>query len=216
MDELHSHQHEHEKKTGWVVVITAVTMIVEIIFGYYTNSMALLSDGFHMASHVFALGLSWVAYYFARKNADNSKFKSGTGKILALSGYTSAIILFFIAGIMAYECVQRLISPIPIKFSEAIFVAVLGLMVNIISAFILHHKKEHSDHNIKSAYLHVLADTLTSVTAIIALTAGMYWNNYSLDSFSGIISSIIITKWSIELAVNSGKELLDFSQQHKK
>lgn len=213
MEKHHSHHHSHEKKTQWVVYLTAITMIVEIWFGYYTKSMALLSDGFHMASHVLALGLSWIAYYFARKHSENKNFKSGTGKILALSGYTSAVILFFIALIMAYECVQRLANPIPIKFSEAIIVAIVGLLVNIASAFILKHEHEHSDHNIKAAYLHVIADALTSVTAIIALTAGMYWNNYSLDSISGIISSVIIIKWSIDLAKNSGKELLDFSNE---
>ncbi|MEK6616324.1 MAG: cation diffusion facilitator family transporter, partial [Bacteroidota bacterium] len=176
--------------------------------------MALLADGFHMASHALALGLSWVAYYYARRHSENKNFKSGTGKILALSGYTSAIILLLIAILMAYESTQRLIHPLEIKFSEAIFVAVIGLIVNIISAYILHHEEEHSDHNIKSAYLHVLADALTSVTAIVALTLGMYWNNYSLDAVSGIISSVVITKWAIDLAKNSGKELLDFSTKN--
>jgi cation diffusion facilitator family transporter len=205
------HHHSHEKKTQWVVYLTAITMVVEIIFGYYTKSMALLSDGFHMASHVLALGLSWIAYSLARRHSENKNFKSGTGKILALSGYTSSIILLIIAILMAFESMQRLINPMEIKFTEAIFVAVMGLIINIISAFILHHEEEHSDHNIKSAYLHVLADALTSVTAIIALTLGMYRNNYSLDAISGIISSIVITKWAIDLAKNAGKELLDFT-----
>lgn len=208
---MQEHQHHsHEKKTRWVVYLTAITMVIEIAFGYYTKSMALLSDGFHMASHVLALGLSWIAYSYARKHSDNKNFKSGTGKILALSGYTSSIILLIIAILMAFESVQRIINPVHIKFTEAIFVAVIGLIVNIISAIILHHKEEHSDHNIKSAYLHVLTDALTSVTAIIALTLGIYWNNYSLDALSGIISSIVITKWAIDLAKNSGKSLLDY------
>lgn len=207
------HSHEHEKRTRWVVYLTAVTMAVEIFFGYWTGSMALLADGYHMASHVFALGLSWIAYIIARKYSESERCSFEKNKLLALSGFTSAIILLVIAVIMAIESVDRFFNPVEIKFGEAIFVAVIGLAVNLLSAVFLHHGHEHHDHNIRSAYLHVLADGLTSLTAIIALTAGMFYNLYSLDSISGIISSLVITKWSYGLIKGSGKELVDFKQK---
>jgi cation diffusion facilitator family transporter len=210
----HDHSHAHEQRTRWVVYLTAVTMVVEIISGYWTNSMALLADGYHMASHVFALGLAWVAYVVSREYSQTDNFSFSKKKLLALSGFTSAVVLQVIAIIMAVQAVDRLLHPLTIKFSEAIIVAVIGLAVNALSAFFLHHEHEHHDHNIRSAYLHVLADGLTSVTAIIALTAGMFYNLYSLDSISGIISSLVITKWSIDLIRGSGKDLIDF--RHKK
>ncbi|MBZ0204043.1 MAG: cation diffusion facilitator family transporter [Ignavibacteria bacterium] len=216
----HSHEHdnddhsgEHEMRTRWVVYLTACTMVVEIFFGYWTNSMALLADGYHMASHVFALGLSWAAYIIARRYSNSSKFSFSKNMLLALSGYTSAIVLFVIAVLMAEQSTERFFNPVTIKFEEAIFVAAIGLIVNALSAFFLHHGHEHHDHNIRSAYLHVLADGLTSVTAIIALTAGMFYNLYSLDSISGIISSVVITKWSYGLIKGSGKELVNFKSK---
>lgn len=212
----HNHDYSvaHEQRTRWVVYLTAVTMVIEIISGYWTNSMALLADGYHMASHVFALGLAWVAYVVSRKYSQTENFSFSKKKLLALSGFTSAVVLQVIAIIMAVQAVDRLLHPLTIKFSEAIFIAVIGLAVNALSAYFLHHEHEHHDHNIRSAYLHVLADGLTSVTAIIALTAGMFYNLYSLDSISGIISSLVITKWSIDLIRGSGKDLIDF--RHKK
>lgn len=198
-----------------VVLITTITMFVEIFYGYITNSMALLADGWHMASHSFAIGLTWLAYIFARKYSQNNKYSFSKEKLLALSGFTSAIVLQVVAIIMAIESISRLIAPLPIKFSDAIYVAIIGLIVNGISAYILHHKHEHSDHNIKAAYLHVLADGLTSITAIIALLAGMYYKIYSLDAISGIISSLVITKWAFELIRGSGKELIDYAKSNK-
>lgn len=209
-DHEHDHSHAHEQRTRWVVYLTAVTMVVEIAFGYWTNSMALLADGYHMASHVFALGLAWIAYVVSRKYSQTDNFSFDRKKLLALSGFSSAIVLQVVAVIMAIESVDRLLHPLPIKFGEAIFVAVIGLAVNALSALFLHHEHEHHDHNIRSAYLHVLADGLTSVTAIIALTAGMFYNLYSLDSISGIISSVVITKWAVELIKGSGKDLISF------
>lgn len=206
------HLHKNESKTKIVVAITAVTMIVEIISGYITNSMALLADGWHMGSHVLALGLSWIAYYFARKNENNKNFRNGTGKILSLSGYSSAIFLLVVAILMAVESIERFYNPLEIHFFEAIIVAIVGLIVNIASVFILHTKHHEHDHNIKSAYLHVLADALTSLTAIIALIAGMIWNLHFLDALGGIISSIVITKWSIGLLLDTGKDLLDYKR----
>jgi cation diffusion facilitator family transporter len=187
-------------------------MVIEIVFGYWTNSMALLADGYHMASHAFALGLAWMAYYFARKYSQTERSSFSKEKLLALSGFTSAIVLLIIAIVMIIQSVDRFIHPLTIKFSEAIIVATIGLVVNVVSAIALHHKKENSDHNIRSAYLHVLADGLTSVTAIIALTVGMFYNLFSLDAISGIISSLIITKWAVGLIIESGKELIDFKR----
>jgi cation diffusion facilitator family transporter len=188
-------------------------MVVEIIFGYVTNSMALLADGYHMSSHAFALGLSWLAYIFARKYAQSEKNSFKKEKLLALSGFTSAIVLQIVAIVMGIQSFERLLHPVKIMFNEAIFVAVIGLLVNVISAFALHHKKEHSDHNIRSAYMHVLADGLTSVTAIIALTVGLLYNLYWLDAISGILSSFVITKWAVELIRDSGRELIEYNRQ---
>mgnify|MGYP002403503444 CR=1 FL=1 len=206
------HSHEHEIRTRWVVYLTAGTMAVEIFFGYWTGSMALLADGYHMASHVFALGLSWAAYIISRKYSKTEKYSFERSKLLALSGFTSAIVLVVIAVIMAIESTERFFNPVEIKFGEAIFVAVIGLTVNVLSAIFLHHGHEHHDHNIRSAYLHVLADGLTSLTAITALIAGMLYNLYSLDSISGIISSIVITKWAYGLIKGSGKDLINFKK----
>jgi len=209
---MHNHSESFENKTRIVVILTAVTMGLEIGYGYWTNSMALLADGYHMASHAFALGLSWIAYVLARKYAHTERFSFKKEKLLALSGFTSAIALQAVAVAMIIQSIERFINPLKIKFSEAIIVAVIGLVVNVVSAIVLHHKKEHSDHNIRSAYLHVLADGMTSVTAIIALTIGLFYNLYSLDAISGIISSVIITKWAVELIRDSAKELVDFNK----
>ena len=208
----HNHSHSFETKTRLVVILTAVTMVLEIIYGYWTNSMALLADGFHMSSHAFALGLSWIAYVVARRYEHSEKISINKAKLLALAGFTSALVLQVVAVVMLIQSVDRFIHPLIIKFSEAIIVAVIGLLVNVISAIVLHHKKEQSDHNIRSAYLHVLADGLTSITAIVALTIGLFYNIYSLDAISGIISSVIITKWAIGLIRDSGKELIEFKR----
>jgi cation diffusion facilitator family transporter len=205
----HDHSHAHEKRTRWVVILTAITMVVEISFGYVTNSMALLADGWHMASHVFALGLTWIAYVIARKYAHTEHFSFSKQKLLALSGYTSAVVLQIIALLMAYQAFDRLLNPLTIQFDEAIMVAIAGLVVNGVSAVFLHYGHEHHDHNIRSAYMHVLADGLTSITAIVALLAGRFYNLYALDSISGILSSIVITKWAFDLIKQSGLDLVD-------
>lgn len=205
------HENHNENRTKIVVIITAITMIVEILFGYTTNSMALLADGWHMASHVFALGLTWIAYFVSRKYSNTKNHSFNKNKLLSLSGFTSAIILFIVAIVMTIESITRLINPAEIKFSEAIIVATIGFIVNLISALFLHDGHNH-DHNIRSAYLHVLADGLTSLTAIIALIIGMIWNIYWLDCISGILSSVVITKWAVELMWGSGKDLIDFTK----
>lgn len=193
----------------WVVIITAITMAVEIYFGLSTKSMALLADGIHMGSHVFAIGLSWLAYIIVRRVTIKVTYKGNSNKILSLSGYSSGLMLLIFAFVILSEAIQRFYSPAIIQYKEAIIVAVIGLVVNIISAFILHHDHEHSDHNIKAAYLHVIADALTSVTAIIGLTAAWYWNIPWLDAVGATISSFVIIRWSMGLLKDSGKVLLD-------
>lgn len=202
----------------WVVIITALTMVVEIIFGLTTKSMALLADGIHMGSHVLAIGLSWIAYIIVRKVSANEKFKGNSNKILSLSGYSSGLMLFIFAGVILVEAIQRIFHPSAIQYKEAIIVAFIGLIVNIVSAFLLHHDHEHSDHNIRAAYLHVIADALTSVTAIVGLTAAMIWNIAYIDPIAAIISSFVIIKWSVGLLKDSGKALLDIEinkQEHE-
>jgi cation diffusion facilitator family transporter len=214
IDHLNTFEQEptynHEQRTRWVVYLTTVTMVLEIFMGYWTNSMALLAEGYHMASHVFALGLTWIAYVFARKFSKTEHHSFNKKKMLALSGFTSAVILQIVAIIMAIEAFSRFLHPMKIRFSEAIFIASFGLLINALSAVFLHHDYEHHDYNIRSAYIHVLADGITSVIAIFALLAGMLYNLYFLDSISGIISSFVITKWAIDLMRGAGKDLIDF------
>lgn len=201
---------KHERKTMIVVALTAITMGVEIFFGLRTGSMALLADGIHMGSHVLALGLSWIAYIFVRKTESSGTFAGNSDKILSLSGYSSGLMLLIFAFVILYEAISRLIDPSPILYKEAITVAFIGLFVNLVSALILHHKDEYSDHNIRAAYLHVLADALTSITAITGLFAAMYTKTVWIDPVVGILGSAVIMKWSVSLMKESGKVLLDF------
>jgi len=203
------HHHKHEKSTLWVVLLTAITMVVEIIFGLTSNSMALLADGIHMGSHVLAIGLSWIAYVLVRKLKTKESFEGDTNKILSLSGYSSGLFLLVFAVFIMIEAVQRFINPLQINFSEAIIVACVGLIVNIVSAFLLHHDHEHSDHNIRAAYLHVIADALTSLAAIGGLTAAMLWDVMWVDTLAAVISSLVIIRWSVGLLRDTGKKLLD-------
>ncbi len=203
------HKHEHERKTMWVVLLTAVTMVVEIVFGLITNSMALLADGIHMGSHVLAIGLSWIAYIIVRKVSGSKKFRGNPEKILSLSGFTSGLLLLIFAFAIIVEAVKRFYEPLDIIYREAIMVAVIGLVVNVVSALILHHKHEHSDHNIRAAYLHVIADALTSLTAIFGLTAAMIWDQAFIDPVAALVSSMVIIRWSIGLLGDSGEVLLD-------
>jgi cation diffusion facilitator family transporter len=202
----------HERRTMWVVMLTAITMIVEIVFGLKTKSMALLADGIHMGSHTLAIGLSWVAYILVRRLSEHGKFSGNANKILSLSGYSSGLLLLVFAIVIMVEAVQRFFNPADIIYREAITVAVIGLIVNVVSAFILHHKHEHTDHNIRAAYLHVIADTLTSLSAIIGLTAAMIWNIPFIDPLAAIISSFVIVRWSVGLLKGSGMVLLDMGQ----
>jgi len=198
-----------EKKTRMVVFLTALTMVVEIFFGLRTHSMALLADGIHMASHVLALGLSWIAYIVVRKVNSQNSFKGNSDKILSLAGYSSGLMLLIFAFVILLEAVQRIIDPSEIRFREAILVAMIGLAVNIVSALILQHDHKHSDHNIRAAYIHVIADALTSITAIIGLTAALIWDIIWLDAAVGMLGSFVIIRWSLSLMKDSGVVLLD-------
>lgn len=206
---MSNNHHNFERKTMLVVVLTAITMVVEIIFGITTKSMALLADGIHMGSHVLAIGLSWIAYILVRRLSANGKFKGNTAKILSLSGFSSGLMLLIFAFVIIVEAVKRFIEPVDIVYREAIIVAIIGLIVNLVSAYLLHHDHEHADHNIRAAYLHVVADALTSLSAIIGLTAAMIWDIPFIDTIAAIISSVVIVKWSVGLLKDSGKVLLD-------
>jgi cation diffusion facilitator family transporter len=226
----HSHHfdeinHVAKRNTLYVTLLTFVTMIVEIIAGMVYNSMALLADGWHMSSHALALGLSFFAYAMATKYKHDVRFSFGTFKIEILGAYTSALMLLLVAFFMAYHSIERFFYPVDIHYKEAMFVAVIGLVINLISAWLLrddhthhhHHHVAHEDHhhhddmNLKAAYLHVLADALTSVLAIVALGAGMLFGVAWLDPVMGIAGSVLILIWAIGLIKQSGNVLLDAS-----
>lgn len=198
----------NRKRTGWVVILTAVTMVIEIIAGWLTGSMALLADGIHMGSHVLAIGLSWAAYVLVQRLSSNPSFTGSKEKVLTLSGYTSGLILLIFAGMIIAGAVGRFVNPRLIEYREAIMIAFVGLGVNILSAFMLHHDNEEKDNNIRAAYLHVLADAVTSVAAIIGLVAAMIWGLPYIDAIAALISSAVIIKWSLTLLRDSGRELI--------
>jgi cation diffusion facilitator family transporter len=227
-------QHDHrfglhrrrgaERRTGTVAIITLVTMVAEIAGGLAFGSMALLADGLHMGSHALALGISALAYVWMRRSAGDERYALGTGKIAALSGYTGAILLLVPAASMAWESVERLVTPKPIDFGWALMVAVIGLIVNIVCAIILQRRGDHAhphdhghvhgpghrdDHNLRSAYLHVIADAATSVLAIVALAAGAYWGQVWLDPAMGIVGAVLIVIWASGLLRDSSHVLLD-------
>ena len=246
-----------ERRTWAVVALTAAMMVAELVVGSWTGSLALLADGVHMATHVGAIGLTAVAYGLARKWARHEAFTFGTGKVYSLAGYTSALALAAAAAWMCVEAVLRMVSPEAIHFSEALPVAVLGLVVNLVSAKLLHaghdhghaeqhrghahddhahddHDHAHDDHdhdhahddahdhdhdhaksahdhdpNLRAAYLHVIADALTSVLAIAALLAGRYFGLTILDPVMGIVGGVVILRWSWGLCKSAARQLLD-------
>jgi cobalt-zinc-cadmium efflux system protein len=201
----------NEIKTLIIVVITLITMIIEITFGLLSKSMSLLADGIHMGSHVGAIGLSWIAYILVRKLKNNVNFKNGTDKILSLSGYTSGLILLFFAIFIFVRAIERFSQPMDIQYNEAILVACIGLIVNLISAVILHQNEKDHDHNMRAAYLHVIADSLTSLTAIIGLISAKYFNLNHLDTIGAIISSIVICIWALGLLKTTSLKLIDYN-----
>lgn len=189
-------------------MLTAVTMIIEIVAGWLTGSMALLADGIHMGSHVLAIGLNWAAYVLVQRLSANPSFTGNKEKVLTLSGYTSGLILLIFAGMIVAGAIGRFINPRVIEYREAIMIAFIGLGVNILSAFLLHHDHEERDNNIRAAYLHVLADTLTSLAAIIGLATAMIWELPYVDAVAALLSSAVIVKWSLGLLRDSGRELI--------
>jgi cation diffusion facilitator family transporter len=224
---LGSRHDRHERRTWFVVALTATMMVGEIVVGWLSGSMALLADGWHMATHAAALGIAALAYLFARRQAGNSHFTFGTGKFGDLAAFSSAIILSMIAVQIAYESAVRLLHPVPIAYGEAIAVAALGLVVNIVSAWLLrddhdhHHghghdhdhahsrSHHHHDNNLRAAYVHVMADAVTSILAITALLVAMYAQWVWADPAVGIIGSLVIASWAYGLLRASGAVLLD-------
>ncbi|MGB5102581.1 MAG: CDF family Co(II)/Ni(II) efflux transporter DmeF [Steroidobacteraceae bacterium] len=216
-----------ERRTRQVMWLTAAMMVLEIVAGTVFGSMALLADGWHMSSHALALGVAAGAYALARRHADNPRFAFGTWKIEVLGGYTSAVFLLGVAAYMGFESVSRLIEPAPIRFDEAIPVAVLGLAVNVVSAWMLssgahghdhdahghdhvhgaHH--HHHDLNLRAAYLHVIADAATSVLAIVALAGGKYFGAGWLDPVMGLVGTVLVARWALGLLRDTGRVLLD-------
>lgn len=219
-----------ERRTLWAVILTAAMMVAEITGGWLFNSMALLADGWHMSSHVMALGLSALAYAAARRLKHDSRFSFGTWKIEVLGGYTSAVLLVLVAVAMLWQSVERLLEPTAIHYREAIPIAFAGLAVNLICAWLLkdghthhthhhdsahHHHAHHShghhhhDLNLRSAYLHVMADAATSVLAILALVGGLYWGFRWLDPVMGIIGAGLVSVWAFGLLRDASRALLD-------
>jgi cation diffusion facilitator family transporter len=255
-DSLQALRHEHvflgddharnERRTWFVIALTATMMVVEIVAGTFYGSMALVADGWHMSTHAAAMLISALAYLYARRHARDPRFTFGTGKLGDLAGFASAIILALIALLIGWESLLRLANPIPIDFGQAIAVAVIGLVVNLASAWLLkddhhhghHHGHHHHDHghhhghhqehdahhghhhhghshgggrdnNLRAAYLHVLADALTSVLAIVALLAGSAYGWLWLDPLMGIVGALVIARWSWGLIRDAGAILLD-------
>ena len=219
---LGSEHSRHERRTWFVVALTSAMMVGEIVVGWLSGSMALLADGWHMATHAAALGIAGLAYLFARRQARNSHFSFGTGKFGDLAAFSSAIILAMVAVQIAYESAVRLLHPVPIAYGEAIAVATLGLGVNLLSAWLLrddhdhHHGHGHShahhhhqDNNLRAAYVHVLADAATSILAIAALLVAMYSQWVWTDPLVGIVGSCVIASWAYGLLRASGAVLLD-------
>jgi cation diffusion facilitator family transporter len=224
---------ENARRTLWVVALTAIMMVGEIIAGYLTGSMALLADGFHMATHAGALSVAAAAYSYAKRHAFDRRFSFGTGKVGDLAGFASALVLGVVALGIGVESVLRLYQPIQVAFGEATVIALVGLGVNIVSAFLLsgshahghshghdHHGHEHGhrlksqDNNLRSAYVHVLADALTSVLAIAALLAGRYLGWIWLDPVMGIVGAIVIARWAWLLMRDTASVLLDTTDDH--
>lgn len=236
-EDLSAWQHEHvfggasdkaERRARIVMWITLATMLLEIVAGWWYNSMALLADGWHMSSHALAIGLAAFAYAAARRYARDPRFAFGTWKIEVLAGYTSAILLLGVAVLMVVASLERLFSPQPIHYPQAMAVAAFGLAVNLVCALILgghhdhdhHHGHDHDDHhhgedlNMKAAYIHVLADAATSVLAIVALGGAWAYGWRWLDPVMGIVGAVLVALWAKKLMHETGKVLLDREMDH--
>jgi len=238
-DFLPDSHHRNERRTRFVIVLTAAMMVVEIAAGIRFHSMALLADGWHMASHASALSITAFAYWFARRHRGSERYSFGTWKVGVLGGFASAVVLAVIAILVAAESFGRFFEPLSISFDEAIAVACVGLIVNLVSAWLLREDHGHGhghdqghgddrahapagltgsgdamaahrhDHNLRAAYLHVLADALTSVTAIVALAAGKLLGWIWMDPLMGLVGSAVIARWSYGLLRETSAVLLD-------
>jgi cation diffusion facilitator family transporter len=213
-------QHDRNERRTWLVVaLTAATMLVEIVGGAIYGSMAVVADGWHMATHVAALATAALAYRVARRRAEDPRFTFGTGKLGELAGFASAVFLLVVAGLIAYESAVRLINPAPIRLSQALVIAAAGLAVNLASAWLLaghghdhgtgEHTHRHHDHNLRAAYFHVLADALTSVLAIVALLGALLFDWIWLDSVIALVGAAVIAGWSVSLIRCAGAVLVD-------
>lgn len=234
MNTAHHHHFDHstnlaERSTRVVLWITLCMMVIEIAAGWWLNSMALLADGWHMSSHALAIGLSVVAYVTARRYSSDPRFTFGTWKIEILGGFASAICLLGVAALMVFGSIERIVFPQVIQYREAIVIAVLGLIVNLVCAWILgrahhhdhghahahaHHHDAHHDLNLKSAYLHVVADAATSILAILALVGGWIYGWSWLDPVTGLVGAALVAVWARGLIVETGKVLLDREMDH--
>lgn len=216
-EQKHEINCENEKRTLIVIILTVIVMFAEIFYGYSTNSMGLLADGYHMGTHALALSLTYIAYVLTRKLAGSTRFKNGTDKIGILAAYTSSLFLGVTGIWIIIEAFNRFIHPLKIQFNEAIIVAIIGLVTNLVCIWIMEGKHshkdssngEHKDYNFKAAYYHILADALTSIFAIAALILGKYFGLFYFDSIIGILGGILILKWAAELIINTVKILID-------
>jgi cation diffusion facilitator family transporter len=210
-----------EARAKWAAIVTALFMVVETICGFAYHSMALLADAAHMATHVGALGLAAGAYWLARRHSGSGRFSFGSGKFGDLAAFSSAIILGITALAVAVESIERIVTPGPVAYGDALLIACIGLAVNLVSAFILKdnhshghdhghdHAHGHDDNNMRAAYVHVLADAATSVLAIVALACGYYFGLGILDPISGLVGAFVIASWSYGLIRDSAMVLLD-------
>jgi cation diffusion facilitator family transporter len=221
---------QNARRTIWVMWLTAVTMVVEIAFGWLSGSMALLADGFHMATHAGAMAVAAAAYGYAKRHARNPRYTFGTGKVGDLSGFASALLLLLTALFIGVESGTRFFDRTPVAFGEAALVAVIGLGVNLVSALMLghdhshdhshdhghdhshDHKTGHADNNLRAAYVHVLTDALTSVLAIAALVAGRYLGWWWMDPAVGLLGSVVIARWAWGLMKDTAAILLDVAE----
>ncbi len=233
---LDNWRHEHafvidrsqarERRVYWVIALTTIMMVVEIVSGWWFNSMALLADGWHMASHSAALLITVFAYWYARRHSSDPRYTFGTGKVGVLGGFTSGVVLAVVALLMIWESGQRFFNPLTISFDEAMLVAATGLVVNIASAVLLHqghsdhahehshshsHSHHHHDHNLRAAFLHVIADALTSILAIVALICGKAFGWVAMDPLMGIVGALVIGHWTYGLLRDTSRILLDGS-----
>ena len=197
-----------EKRTAFVVAFSAVTMVLEIAIGLFSNSMALLADGIHMGSHVLAIGLSWGAYVLVRRLQKKDTCGVDGDKVLSLSAYTSGVLLLIFALFIVVEAVERFFVPrVEIRYVEAMVVAVVGMVVNIVCAFVVHDRHGHDDYNSHSAYLHVVADALTSLGAIFGLLCAMLWDIVWIDTAVAFACSLVIVRWAKNLLFDTGRVL---------